>query len=377
VGALTGLFAAEPVLLERWFAAQGAPPSIDLARSGAPELSTADILTVAGPEARDEYLGLPLGYGHPVGEEGLRAAIERDRSARHADEVIVTTGATEALLLAAAAALAAGEQAAVGVPAHGGVVRALEATGAHILRVPVWRPGSSRLDLSGLFRALQRGASVLALNSPHNPTGAVADGDELAALIDACTLYGARILVDEVALSTLNPHAESVTRCPEFISGTVVAVGDLSKSLGLGGLRIGWLTCADHELLGRVTQLKDITTLGTSVTSQFLAALALENRATLARQIAALATRNRDALGDWVMQIGGAEYTPPADGLVAFPLLPMREGAMGFVERLRATAGVSVVPGVLFGVPSRLRLGLGLSPGVFTRGLERIAVALG
>ena len=61
MGSLTALAGVGPVVLERWFAEQGGPAAIDMARSGAPDLTTAELLDVAGERARHEYLSLPLG----------------------------------------------------------------------------------------------------------------------------------------------------------------------------------------------------------------------------------------------------------------------------------------------------------------------------
>jgi aspartate/methionine/tyrosine aminotransferase len=370
VVALSGLRAAAPVALERWFAAQGAPPAVDMARSGAPDLSTADVLRAAGDGALEAYAQLPLGYGDPVGDARLRAAIVAAGHARSIEEVIVTAGAAEALLIAVAASLGTGDRVAVGAPAYGGLVGAAEASGARVSLVPVWRPGSARLDLHALCAAVvEGGMSTAIVNSPHNPTGAVADPGELVCLAAECARRGGRLVVDEVAVSTLDDRAPSLTADAAFAEGTVVTVGDVSKSLGLGGLRIGWLASADVTLLERAAALKDMTTLGPPVPSQFLAALALEHRDAFRPAIAGMAQRNRDQLISWTERMTGCSCAAPADGLVAFPRLPMPSAVTAFVRRLRVTHGVAVTPGELFGSPQHIRVGLGLDPWLFGHGL--------
>jgi aspartate/methionine/tyrosine aminotransferase len=72
----------------------------------------------------------------------------------------------------------------------------------------------------------------------------------------------------------------------------------------------------------------------------------------------------------------GSELTPPADGLVAFPRLPAALAARGAVERLRREAGLALVPGGLFEVPGRVRIGLGGPVADFTTALEAMAERL-
>ncbi|HEX3607481.1 MAG TPA: pyridoxal phosphate-dependent aminotransferase [Candidatus Dormibacteraeota bacterium] len=364
---------AGSVRLERWFAAQGAPPRLDLGRSGASALSVRDVLGLAGPAAVDEYLGLSLDYGDGGGGERLRHAVAAAGAARRAAEVVITHGAVEATLLACAATAGPGDVVVAGTPAYEGLLRAPEAAGATVVPVAVWRPGRARLELGPLLDGLPAGTRAVLLNSPHNPTGAVVDPIELDALAERCAAAGAVVVVDEVARGTLDPGAPSLSASAAFATGALVVLGDVSKAFGLGGLRVGWVSAARPDLLARVAALKDLTSLGTAAPCELLAALALEHRAALSARVAATARANLDALTGWVGGVEGASLTAPADGLVAFPRLPGLMAAPPRLERLRRGAGLAAVPGELFGVPQRVRLGLGAPPRHFTEALEVLA----
>ena len=361
------------VPIERWFAAQGSPPALDLARSGAPRLTTADVLEL-DPLAVHEYLRLPLDYGAGEGEERLREAVVRAGGARSADEVLITHGAAEALLLAAAVTLTPGDHALVAAPAYGGLSAAPAAVGALVCEVPVWFGGDAVVDVDGLHDGLADRPAAVLINRPHNPTGGVLDGARLELLARAVAATGSRLVVDEVARGTLGGSLPSASAIPAFESGAVLVCGDLSKALGLGGLRIGWLTCADRALLQRAAALKDLTTLSNAAPSQLLGAIALEHQQTLLARVRTTAAQNLALLAATVAELGG-ELPHPRDGLVAFPALPLPGPSRAFAELLRDRAGVSVVPGSLFGHEGRLRLGIGTPVEEFAEGLEALAEA--
>src|SRR5437588_381183 len=99
--------------------------------------------------------------------------------------------------------------------------------------------------------AILRAACVCARpSSVRGPRDLV---DELARW---CADRDARLLVDEVARGTLLAGAPSMSSLPEFAEGRVVVVGDVSKAYGLGGLRVGWLTSADRDLIRRAATTK-------------------------------------------------------------------------------------------------------------------------
>ncbi|MCU1490300.1 MAG: hypothetical protein JWM85_1705 [Acidimicrobiaceae bacterium] len=367
--AIGGLGSTPASDVERWFARAGRPPMADLARSGAPARSIAEVLSASSRRERQAFLSLSLEYGAVGGTSELRQAVVDAGHARASEEVVVTNGAIEALLLACAALARTGRPILVAAPAYEGLLRCAQAAGAQVRPVPVWRTSAPGLDLSGFSDQAIEAADAVILNSPHNPTGLRFAPEELEDLLARCARRGVTVVVDEVALGTLDRAAASVSGAAGFAAGFVVAIGDVSKSLGLGGLRIGWLTTASPDLARRITALRDLTSLGSSGPSQYLAALALSAGPDPA--LAELAEGNLACLDAWVAARGGSLCARPADGLVAFPALDLGRSSVEFAE-LAHQAGVSVMPGSFFGHEGHLRVGLGLRPQVFSGALATL-----
>lgn len=375
MGALRGLSELHGTAVERWFAAQGPPPRLDLARSGAAPVSIAEVLRHGDPSDLEALLNGTADYGDGRGELRLRRAVADSGSARSSDEVLVTHGAAEALLLACAAAATSPGHAIVGGPAYGALVAAPRAVGLRTHVVPVWDPEADQLVLSGLTDAVTSRTRVVLVNSPHNPSGAVAPRSDLESLARRCEEVGAILVVDEVSVATSSPSAPSGVHMAGFDRGAVVICGDVSKSMGLGGLRVGWLTTASPELLTRAAALKDVTSVANAVPTQLVAAVALEHRAAMVAPTARWARANLVTLLELTARCRGL-LIPPLDGLVALPRLPLGRSAVSFAALVRRDAGVAVAPGSLFGCPDRLRFGLGCDPRDFARGADRIEAAV-
>jgi aspartate/methionine/tyrosine aminotransferase len=364
---------ASSVTLDRWFADQGAPLTLDLARSGAVSLTLAELLDRTGT-AHDELLGVSLDYGAGRGSRRLVTAIQRSLGPAGDAEVVVAGGAVEALLLLCLATTAAGDVL-VGTPAYGALLSAPAAAGRRVRSAPVWSPRRG-LHLDAVAAAVTPSTGLVIVNTPHNPTGARIPLHDLDRLADRCARHGALLVVDEVARGTLDADAVSAAHSRGFAAGRTAIIGDVSKSLGLGGLRIGWLATGDPALADRVARAKDATTVSSGTLSERIAAIALESIASLLEPVRAAARANLAMLCDLLAATGDQErWTPPADGLVAFPALTSSRGAEGLVADLRARQ-VGVVPGWLFGEPDRVRIGLGASPADFAEAMLRLRDAM-
>ncbi len=370
---LRGIASAQRSQLERWFASCGRPPRLDLARSGAPGLTGRQLLALAAPDDVEAYLDMPLDYGPGVGTERLRV-VAAAAAGCSPEDIVITHGAIEAVLLACAASLESRTTVAVATPGYEGLFRAVEAAGGVVQPVQVWSPGASDLDLAQLLDLdLQRYGAVI-VNSPHNPTGLTAAVRDLADLAERCAAAGTTLIVDQVSLGTLDPGARSVLwQAPA--SPAVVQVGDVSKAFGLGGLRVGWCAVPEPARRARIAELRDVTSLANSAPSQHLAAIALENSGALSA--APTAQSNLERLSALTEELGpSGGWSTPADGLVAFPPFPLVVSARVFADRLRERFGVAVTPGSFFGYDSHLRVGLGLAPALFDEALDRLVCAL-
>ena len=154
--------------LERWFSLSGRPPQFDLARSGATGLTVRQLLRLAAPQDVETYLEMALDYGPGVGSDRLAAAIAATVGCPPED-VVVTHGAIEALLLVCAASLTGRTAVAVATPAYEGLFRAVEAAGGVAESVPVWGPGASALDLARMFELDLTRYGAVVVNSPTTP----------------------------------------------------------------------------------------------------------------------------------------------------------------------------------------------------------------
>ncbi|MDR2528169.1 MAG: aminotransferase class I/II-fold pyridoxal phosphate-dependent enzyme [Synergistaceae bacterium] len=106
------------------------------------------------------------------------------------------------------------------------------------------RPDRFRVDAKDLSAALEEDTTLLYLDNPNNPTGAVMPLDEVAALAEACARQGALLLVDEAYADYLD-DAESAFNLE---MSNVICLRTLSKGYGMAGLRVGYAAVRDPEL---------------------------------------------------------------------------------------------------------------------------------
>ncbi|HMA18119.1 MAG TPA: PLP-dependent aminotransferase family protein, partial [Thermoanaerobaculia bacterium] len=329
---------------------------------------------------QDGVTRLARGHGYlPAGLPELRRAIAKRLDARglptREDEVLVTSGAQQAIGLVAALFLQRGDAVAVESPTYLGAMDLFTNAGAHLVPVPVSERGISATALRDVVsRASPR--LVYLVPTFHNPTGAVvpeAARREIARIADESEVP----IVEDDALADLTLGAEPPPPIGAFVrGGTVVTVGSLSKVLW-GGLRIGWIR-ASEPVLARLTRLKILTDLGCSILSQLAAVELLSQIETIRRsrrrevrtKYGRMARLLKSLLPSWT-------WTPPAGGLTLWVRLPHGD-ATGFAQ-VALRHGVAVVPGPLAspdsGGADRLRLPFVHDTETMTEGIQRLARA--
>jgi DNA-binding transcriptional MocR family regulator len=337
---------------------------------------TPDLLSLDS-EAVGELLRGP-GYV-PMGLPELRRAVAlrmtKSGLATSADQILITSGAQQAIALTAAALIAPGDGVVVENPTYLGAIDILTSRGARLLPVPVGKEGA-RVDA---IREVTRRASprmLYLMPTFQNPTGAVMPEKERRVIARLSEETGVPILEDNT-LAELSLGSDPPPALAAFApKARILTVGSLSK-LFWGGLRIGWIR-ASEEMLARIARLKIIADLGGSLLSQ-LAAVKLLARAERVKQIRHKQVRERFDCLTRLLSTHLPEWTwaPPAGGLSLWVKLPSGDAAEFSQVALRH--GVSVVPGPLASpdgsLTEYLRLPFVLGPEEMEEGVRRLARA--
>lgn len=349
----------EDFALERFFARWEFAVRHQLSASDVEPMTLQEVLALADDDGRARWEGLSLGYTESLGLPALRTEIARQYDAITPDQVVVFSGAEEGILLSLQALLSPGQHAVVVSPAYQSLHAVPRAAGASVTLVPLIAERNFILDVDEVERAITRHTRVLAINFPHNPTGAHIGRDAQRRLVEIAESAGAVLFSDEVYRGL---EYESHERLPAAadLSATAVSLGVMSKSFALAGLRIGWLASRNATLLDRVARLKDYTTICNSAPSEVLALIALRAREHLWNRsrdiIATNLQRATVFMGAHAAQI---DWIAPRAGSVAFPRFLDRD-AKSVSARLAEHEGTLLIPGEVFGADAnQWRLGLG------------------
>jgi len=331
------------------------------------------IRELLGEDEIDALLDLPLGYGHTEGEPELRAAIAALHPGASPEQVLVTTGSSEANLVTLLSLLEAGDEIVFVTPNFMQIHGLARALGANVRQVPLrLEQGRWRLDLDEVAAAIGPRTRLISLCNPNNPTGAVLSAEERQGLAAIAIRHGVTLHADEIYRG-----AELAGDETETLYGAapdVVVTGGMAKAMALAGLRLGWLV-APEKLVGEAMRRQDYTTIGSNVLGQRLALHAMQpaRRARIVARNRALLHRNLDRLASWIEARGSIfAWVPPEAGAMAFLRYDLPISSDDLSRELREAQSVFVVAGSWFGMEDHLRLGIGVDPEHFADALDHI-----
>jgi DNA-binding transcriptional MocR family regulator len=375
---------SEQVLAES-FASAGHPDQISLALGWpSPRLYPTEELARITAEVFEEEGGEALSYLSAQGLYQLREQLAlRGREAGYAespDEIVVTSGAKQALSISARATLEEGDVAVIESPTFVGMLNSLRQTGARVIGVPVDEDG---LDVDLVERLLARHeVKLVALQTAcQNPTGRNLSEERRQRLAQLAIERNLFLLEDRVYADS-SFEGEPPRPLRELAPAHVIYVNSLSKSVG-GGLRAGWIA-ARGPVLERMAMLKlendfHSPTLIQHMVARWLAAGAHDRHV---KKTLPFYRERRDALLDALERHLPGEYRVdvPSGGHHLWVILkrPVEERAL-YSEATRQ--GVTFTPGGAVTAERRSQTAMRLSyslldPPELDEGVRRLARAL-
>jgi len=349
----------------------------NLAETCVDSLTVDEVLRLAGvPDAAfmAELGRLRLTYGAIEGSDRLRDAIAALYAGVRREDVLVAHGAIGANHLVYEALVEPGDRVISIVPTYQQHVSIPESLGAEVLTLPLREADGWRADLGELRRLAARGAKLIALSNPNNPTGALLGEAELRQIAAIADAAGAWVLCDEVYRG-IDQEGSGTTPSIVDLSPRGIAVGSMSKAFSLAGLRLGWIV-APAEVIRAVTVHRDYTTISVGMMDDLLAAIALEHRGTILARNRAIVRGNLAALDAWVAGEPSISFVRPQGGTVALLRYAFDLPSEALCIRLLEERGVMFTPGSALDMEGYLRIGYANSPPVLAAGLAETSALL-
>jgi len=347
-----------PFELERWQSTWENRVRFNLSESGVHPLSIQELLGLAGASAMP-LLEVRLGYSQSNGTDLLRERIAALYPGVSPDQVLVTTGSSEANFVTCWRLIEPGDKVAVMQPNYQQTWGLAQNFGAQVRPFQLhekegWEPYAEEIRT-----AIAPGTKLVVVTNPHNPTGHVLSDASRKVILDRVAEVGAWLLADEVYTGA--ERAGKTT--PSFWGAydKVVVVNGLSKAYGLPGLRVGWIV-APPALTQETWSRHDYTTIGPSGASDHLAAVALEPRVRekLIERTRRILNTNYPVMEAWHKAFGDTfTWHAPQAGAICWARYRQAIPGAEIVEKVRAQHSVLLVPGDHFGMPSFLRFGFG------------------
>jgi N-succinyldiaminopimelate aminotransferase len=267
-----------------------------------------------------------------------------DLSYHPESEVLVTSGATEALAAAIFGLVARGDEIVLIEPHYDAYRPIAEAAGAVVKTIALSPPGW-RLTAEALAAAITPRTRAILMNTPLNPVGRVFDAGEMQALADAVAKSNAVVICDEVYEHlTFDERRHIPLATLPGMKERCVRIGSAGKIFSLTGWKVGWVM-GPKPMIDVIANVHQFLTFTTPPAQQLGVAHGLEHEMDFPLALTERLQGNRDVLAKGLGEIGfdvlpseGTYFlTARIDGL-------SNEKDLAFCERMVGQAGVAAIP---------------------------------
>ena len=320
---------------------------------GRPDFDTPRHIKEAAKKALDEG---KVHYASNYGIVELRQALaqqmarEQHLSYDPATEIVITVGANEGVLLAMMGLLNPGDEVLIPDPIWLHYFYCARMAGAVPVSVPL-REDQAFVPHVDDFRArITPKTKMLLVNSPHNPTGAVASAAALAQLAQLAQEYDLFVVADEIYEAMVYDDYRHVSIGSfENMKPRTVVINGFSKKYSMTGWRLGWVA-ADQALVSAMIRIHQYTTVCATTFAQWGAYAAVTGPQDEVKAMVAEFDRRRLLVYNALKAMPGVRVTKPHGAFYIFPnIADTGKTADELTRYLLDTARIALVPGSVFG----------------------------
>jgi aspartate/methionine/tyrosine aminotransferase len=338
---------------------------------GQPDFAVPDAIKDAAIAAiRDDKNGYSVTQGVPELRNRLQAKI--DAELHHADRrVLVTSGTSGALVLCVLAMVNPGDEVIVFDPYFVMYPALIGMVGGKSVTIDTYP--DFRIDAKKVAAAITPRTKMILLNSPANPTGAVATAAEVQSLAELAAKHNIALVSDEIYREFCY---ESPLDSPMRWNDQAIVVDGFSKTYGVTGWRLGFVH-GPSAIIDKLTMLQQYTFVCAPHPLQSAAAAALD--VDMSEHVSSY-QRRRDLVISGLTE-SGYSVTNPGGAFYVFPQVPERTGkgsgtqetGSDFVTRAIENELLIIPGGIFSGRDTHFRISYAASEATIERGLAALA----
>jgi aspartate/methionine/tyrosine aminotransferase len=348
---------------------------------GDPDFATPNVITEAAFAAARSGM---THYTSSAGIRELREALSINLASElgveySPDEIVITAGAMEALLLVMLATVNPGDEIMIPSPSWPNYEAHVLLAQGRPKRLALQRRDDFQLTPEVLKASLSKRTRGLLLNYPHNPTGAIISKEALQEIAQVAIEHNLIIYSDEAynALIYDGSSFDSIASLPGMRGQTVV-IRSFSKTYAMTGWRIGYLA-APLPLANKIARLHEHTSACTNSLAQAAALTALELPVKETREMVRKYERRRNVLLNELAKIPGIKtFTPRGTFYIFVDISSFGMSSFELARYLLTEVRVAVAPGTAFGEEGEgyIRVAFANSEENLKEGVERMKRAL-
>ncbi len=345
--------------LQEFFDSPGAlAADFNMSASAAEPMGQGELLALE-PGSADRFNDGVLNYPRRHASSELLEAISRKYAAVAPDGLLPTSGVDEALGMLFLSLIEAGDRVVVLTPCYPPHLMLPRWRGAETVPWPARAEAGWVPDLEELRRLTAEPTRMIITTFPQNPTGFMPDAAFNAELLEIVDASGAILVADEIYAGLPIRAADGLSNLADR-HDRVISLHGFSKTLGLPGLRLGWMAARAPSLLEPIRAVRTLFNAYVPEPVDFLANLALRHEETILKRNSRILEAGKRATSAFMTRHGNLfEWTEPKAGVLSFPRWTGPGGTSRLSQRLLTEAKLVCAPSLCFDAGDQhFRIGL-------------------
>ncbi|MFA4836718.1 MAG: aminotransferase class I/II-fold pyridoxal phosphate-dependent enzyme [Dehalococcoidia bacterium] len=264
------------------------------------------------------------------------------------NEILITTGSSEALDLAMRAIINPGEEVIIPDPGYVAYMPCTVLAGGVVVPVPTFAENDFKVKAEEIEKRITPRTKAILLGFPNNPTGAVIDRKELELIADVVRRHNLMVISDEIYDRLVYGVEHTCFASLPGMQERTILINGFSKAYAMTGWRIGY-ALARAEIIEAMMKVHQYVMMCTPIMSQMAAIEAIKNGEEAVQQMVAEYDQRRRVIVKGLNEIGLRCFEPKG-AFYAFPSIKSTGLSSGeFADKLLTEEKVVVIPGSAFG----------------------------